>query len=38
VTTEEVVVTEAVVEAPAEVVAEAPAEAVAEVATEDKPA
>jgi hypothetical protein len=44
--TEDVVVTEAVVEAPvevvveapAEVVAEAPAEAVAEVTTEDKPA
>ena len=38
VVTEDVVVAEAVVEAPAEVVAEAPAEAVAEVTTEDKPA
>jgi len=38
VVTEDVVVAEAVVEAPAEVVAEAPAEAVEEVTTEDKPA
>jgi hypothetical protein len=36
--TEDVVVAEAVAEAPAEVVAEAPAEAVEEVTTEDKPA